>query len=118
MKGTQLQLAEPVQGVVSPTAGEAAKARGMAQAEAATAPSWAQACDAAIRVMAARGVEFQAADLIEQELVDEPLLPSQWGPRFQAAANHGVIEVAGVARSKRTTVRASLCRTWRGTRTA
>jgi hypothetical protein len=115
MKGTQTQIAEPVQGVVDPAASAAAKARGMAQAAAATPVPWAQACDEAIRTMAERGIEFQAADLIAEHLVDEPLLPAQWGPRFQAAARAGVIEKCDSARSKRATVRASLCWSWRGT---
>ncbi|MFI0718885.1 hypothetical protein [Streptomyces sp. NPDC021224] len=114
MTAQQLQLSAVVEGVTAPAAGELAKARGMRQAERATPPGWATACDAAIRVLAARGTEFQAADLIAEGLVDEPVSPSQWGPRFQAAAREGVIRPAGVARSKRATVRASLCLTWRG----
>jgi hypothetical protein len=50
--------------------------------------------------------------------VDEPALPSQWGPRFQKAANDGVIEHVSYARSKRATVRSSICQTWRGTEAA
>ncbi|CAG6392736.1 hypothetical protein NMG29_06470 [Streptomyces cocklensis] len=115
MTAVQLRFPAVVEGTVDPASGERAKARGMRQAAGATPPPWADACDAAIRVLAARGVEFQAADLIAEGLVDEPVSPSQWGPRFQAAARDGVIEAAGVARSKRATVRASLCLVWRGT---
>jgi hypothetical protein len=113
--GQQLQFPAVVEGATDAAAGERAKARGMARAAAATAPDWAAACDAAIRLLAARGEPFQAADLIAEGLVDEPVSPSQWGPRFQAAAREGVIEAAGTARSKRATVRASLCLIWRGT---
>lgn len=114
MSGQQLQFSAVVEGVIDAAAGERAKRRGMRRAAKRTAPGWATACDAAIRTMARRGVEFQAADLIAEGLVDEPAHPSQWGPRFQAAAAAGVIEEAGFARSKRATVRASLCHTWRG----
>lgn len=110
----QLQSPAVIEGVTDVAAGERAKARGMARAARATAPDWATACDAAIRTMARRGTEFQAADLIDEGLVDEPAHPSQWGPRFQAAERDGVIEAAGAARSRRATVRASLCHTWRG----
>jgi hypothetical protein len=113
--GLQLQFPAVVEGVIAPAAGGRAKARGMRKAALGTPPPWADACDAAIRVLAARGAPFQAADLIAEGLVDEPTSPSQWGPRFQAAAREGVIETAGVARSKRATVRASLCLLWRGT---
>lgn len=118
MKGQQLQSPAVVEGVTDLAAGERAKARGMGRAAARTAPDWATACDAAIRLMARRHVPFQAADLIAEGLVDEPEHPSQWGPRFQAAATAGVIEEAGYARSKRATVRASICHTWRGTAAA
>lgn len=115
---TQTQISTPVQGVADVAAGDAAKARGMAQAEAATAPSWAAACDAAIAVMAARGVEFQAADLIAEELVDEPDDHHKWGPRFRYMAGRGVIEEVAADRSKRATSHRSRLCTWRGTGTA
>lgn len=114
MIGQQLQLPAVVEGITDAATGERAKACGMARAAKATPPDWATACDAAIGILAARGVEFQAADLVAEGLVDEPEHPSQWGPRFQAAAHAGVIEAVGYARSKRATVRASVCRTWRG----
>src|SRR5690606_28079037 len=78
-----------VPSTVNPAAGEAAKQVGVAQAEAATAPDWAAACQAAIAVMAARGVVFQAADLIAEGLVDEPDHPSRWGAAFGRAARAG-----------------------------
>lgn len=112
----QLQMPVPVEGTVSPAAGRAARDRGMRRASRSATPEWATACDAAIDLMARRGVDFQAADLIAEGLVDEPAHPSQWGPRFQAAANAGLIECTGAAPSKRATVHSSLCRTWRGVR--
>jgi hypothetical protein len=110
----QLQFTEPAQGAIDPAAGEAAKQDGIARVGQ-LAPDWAARCDNAIRTMAARGTVFQAADLIDQQLVDEPPHPNCWGARFAAAANAGVIEAAGVAQSKRATVHRSLCRTWQGT---
>jgi hypothetical protein len=95
-------------------AGERSKAVALAEVDGTTPDGWKARCDAAIEQLAATGQPFQAADLIEQGLVPEPALPAQWGPRFQAAARRGVIEPCGVARSKRATVRASLCLTWRG----
>lgn len=100
---------------INPAAGQAAKTVGMSEADGATAQDWRDACDDAIAEMAARGIEFQAADLIEQNLVGEPAHPNQWGPRFATAARHGVIEPVNAVPSKRATVHASLCRTWRGT---
>ncbi|MFJ2259512.1 hypothetical protein ACIOKD_14420 [Streptomyces sp. NPDC087844] len=111
----QLQFPEPVQGVIDPAAGEHAKDNGMSLAQANTTVEWADTCAAAIELMARRGTEFQAADLIAEGLVDEPDSPNRWGPAFRAAAAAGVIEAAGVAQSKRATVHRSLCRTWTGT---
>lgn len=95
-------------------AGERAKTVGMSEADCATTDDWKTECDAAIEQLAATGQEFQAADLVEQGLVREPAHPSQWGPRFQAAARREVIESVSAAPSKRATVHKSLCRTWRG----
>lgn len=114
----QLQFSIPTEGAINPAAGERAKQAGTAQAAANTETSWADACDAAIRIMAARGVTFQAADLIKEGLVDEPAHPNQWGSRFIKAARAGVIEFAGHAPSKRATVHASICKEWRGTAAA
>ncbi|WP_121711605.1 hypothetical protein [Streptomyces sp. E5N91] len=111
----QLQFPEPAQGTVDPAAGETAKADGMALAAANTTIEWADACAAAIRLMARRGTVFQAADLIAEGLVDEPDSPNRWGPAFLRASHAGVIEPAGVVQSKRATVRRSLCRAWQGT---
>lgn len=112
----QLQFSFAPEGTVDEVAGERAKVRGMTRAEASTTPLWAAQCDAAIRTMAARGVVFQAADLIAEGLVDEPMLPAQWGPRFMKAHKDGVIEFVDHAPSKRATVHKSICKTWRGTR--
>lgn len=111
----QLQFSEPVEGSVDVAAGETAKADGMALAAANTTPEWADACAAAIELMARRGTVFQAADLIAEGLVDEPDSPNRWGPAFLRASRAGVIEAAGVQQSKRTTVHRSLCRAWQGT---
>lgn len=111
----QLQFSEPVEGVINPVSGDTAKADGMALAQANTTPEWADACAAAIEEMARRGVEFQAADLIAEGLVDEPDSPNRWGPAFLRAAAAGVIEARGYAKSKRATVHSSICRTWQGT---
>lgn len=111
----QLQFSEPVQGAIDPAAGEAAKTDGMALAQANTPDSWADDCATAIKEMARRGAEFQAADLITEGLVDEPDSPNRWGPAFLRAAAAGVIEARGYAKSKRATVHSSICRTWQGT---
>lgn len=99
---------------IDPAAGQAAKAVGMNEADGSTAQDWRDACDDAIATMAARGIEFQAADLITEGLVGEPEHPNQWGPRFATAARHGIIRPVNAAPSKRATVHASLCRTWIG----
>ncbi len=110
----QLQFPEPILGAVNPAAGEAAKADGIARATANTDPDWATACRAAIEVMARRGVPFQAADLVDKGLVDEPDSPARWGPAFLAAARAGVIVAAGFVPSKRATVHRSICKQWTG----
>ncbi|MYU24511.1 hypothetical protein [Streptomyces sp. SID8352] len=115
MTQLQLQFPEPVQGTVDPAAGERAKSAGMARAAANTPVEWADACAAAIELMARRGVVFQAADLIAEGLVDEPDSPQRWGPAFLRASAAGVIEAVGYAKSKRRTVHSSACRTWQGT---
>ncbi|WP_062215683.1 hypothetical protein [Streptomyces sp. NBRC 109706] len=114
MTGTQLQLPAVVAGTVNPAAGERAKRDGMARAEQRTAPSWAAACQAAITVMARRGVPFQAADLVREGLVDEPDDHHQWGPQLAIAARRGVIRAHGYAPSRRATTKASACRRWIG----
>ncbi|MGX1515038.1 hypothetical protein [Streptomyces collinus] len=111
----QLQFPEPVQGAVDLVMGETAKADGMALAAANTTIEWADACAAAIKLMARRGTVFQAADLIAEGLVDEPDSPNRWGPAFLRASSAGVIEAVGYAKSKRATVHSSICRTWQGT---
>lgn len=114
MTGQQLQFPTPILRTVDPAAGERAKQAGMARAQAATPIPWADACDAAIETMAARGVPFQAADLIAEGLVDEPEHPAMWGARFGTAARRGIIRYAGAVPSKRATVHKSLCKQWIG----
>lgn len=112
---TQLQFPESTPSTISPAAGEAAKADGIARAAANTAPEWATACRNAIELMARRGTPFQAADLIAEGLVDEPDHTARWGAAFNAAARAGVIEEAGFVKSKRATVHGSICKQWTGT---
>lgn len=111
---TQLHLPiEAPAGVISLAAARTAKQAGMGLAEAATGALWAAQCQAAIRQLAIRGLPFQAADLIG--LVSEPADHHQWGPQLAAAARAGVIRPYGYGPSRRTTTKASACRTWIGT---
>ncbi|MCK1813308.1 hypothetical protein MTQ13_03300 [Streptomyces sp. XM4011] len=114
----QTQLTAVIHGTTNPAAAQAAKTAGMAEADAHTGAGWAADCDNAIATMARRGLPFQAADLIEQGLVDEPDHPAQWGPRFGAAARAGTIRHHGYAPSKRATVHKSICKTWIGAEAA
>lgn len=112
----QLQHEMPaVAGTVDSAAGERAKEQGMAAAVAATPVDWATACDNAIRVMAARRVPFQAADLIAEGLVDEPDDHHRWGGRFGAAARRGWITEYGTGKSKRKDTHRSRLVVWIGT---
>jgi hypothetical protein len=95
--------------------GELAKQAGMALAAANTDPDWAAQCDEVIRIAAATGLTFQAADLVLAGVISEPDHPNRWGPRFLAAHRAGVITKVGFAQSKRPTVHRSICRTWKGT---
>ena len=95
-------------------AGEAAKAAGMAEADEHTPKAWAAACDAAIEAMAARGIPFQASDLVREGLVEEPDNHHRWGPRFGAAAKRGWIVEYGTGRSKRASSKRSRLATWIG----
>lgn len=114
----QLQFPEPVEGAFEETAGQAAKEHGMGLAEANTEPDWAAACQNAIALMAARGVPFQAADMIAEGLIDEPDSPARWGAQFGVAARRGIIRQHGYAPSRRATVHKSICKTWVGARAA
>lgn len=109
----QLQLPTPVPGVINPAAGEQAKQAGMKRIGQLD-PEWAADCDKRIAKFAARGIVFQAADLVEDGLA-EPPHPNCWGPRFYAASKRGVVRSAGYAKSKRTTVHKSICHQWIGT---
>lgn len=112
----QLQIPAVLEGLVNPAAGERAKQTGMTEADEHADTTWKEACDNAIRIMAARGIVFQAADLIAEGLVDEPEHPNAWGSRFQKAAHAGTIRFAGHAPSKRATVHKSICKQWVGVR--
>jgi hypothetical protein len=87
--------------------------RGVEQAGANTDDWWRDCCDRGIAFLAASGVVFQAADLIDLG-VPEPSSANYWGARFQSAARAGVIEPAGYAPSKRRTVAGSIVHLWRG----
>ncbi|MFV8127488.1 hypothetical protein [Streptomyces syringium] len=101
--------------LVDPVAADVAQQDGMDQATQGTDPAWAAQCQQAIRLAASLQLPFQAADLVAAGLVREPRHPNHWGPQFAAAHRDGVIDVHGTARSKRATVRNSLCREWIGT---
>ena len=108
----QLQLPEPPHGVIDPAAAEHAKQAGTAKA-ALLDPAWAADCDERIARFGARGVPFQAADLIADGLA-EPPHPNCWGSRFKAAARDGVIRFHRYAPSRRATVHKSICAEWVG----
>lgn len=112
---SQLQFPTPAPDAINPAAGEAAKQAGMARVRQLD-PAWAADCDKRIAKFAARGIPFQAADLVEDGLA-EPPHPNCWGPRFGAACKQGVIRHAGYIQSKRATVHRSICHQWIGTRT-
>jgi hypothetical protein len=91
----------------------AAPKRGVDIADAHTDAWWRSCCDAGIEYLASTGVVFQAADLADLGVPD-PSSGKFWGPRFHAAARHGLIELVGYAPSKRPTCAGSLVRLWRG----
>jgi hypothetical protein len=110
----QLQLSAPTPAVIDPAAGEAAKKAGTKRIGHLD-PQWAADCDKAIETMARRGIPFQAADLIREELVGEPPHPNCWGPRFIKASKRGVVEHVQFSGSNRATVHRSICHQWIGT---
>jgi hypothetical protein len=109
---SQLQFSAPAPGAINPDAGEQAKQQGMKRIGHLD-PEWAAECDKRIAEFAARGIVFQAADLVEDGLA-EPPHPNCWGPRFSKAANDAVIRFAGYGQSKRATVHKSICHQWIG----
>ena len=109
---SQLQLPVTNRNVINPDAGEAAKQAGMKRIGQLD-PQWAAECDKRIAKFAARGVPFQAADLVEDGL-PEPPHPNCWGPRFGVACKQGVVRHAGYTQSKRATVHKSICHQWIG----
>jgi hypothetical protein len=96
------------------TAGDRLKQQGMADADDATDDDWKGRCDDAIDAMARRGVPFQASDLVELGLIEDPPNHHQWGPRFSYAARRGVIREAAATKSKRPTSHSSRLVTWIG----
>lgn len=112
---SQTQIPAAIHGATNPRAGQRAKTAGMAQAAANTPADWATECDAAIEEMARRGLPFQASDMVREGLITEPDNHHRWGPRFGAAAKHGVIQRVAPGKSNRTTSRSSLLNTWIGT---
>lgn len=110
MHPQQLTLLTP-----DPTAGARGKADGMARADNATDPTWREQCDAAIDAAARTGEEFQAAHLRKWYGLPEPADHHQWGPRFLAASQRGVIRATGYAPCLTPGANRSACRTWTGT---
>ncbi|NJQ04244.1 hypothetical protein [Streptomyces lonarensis] len=101
-------------GTVDLAAARAARDAALDNVADATPDDWATRCQQAIATLAATGRPFQAADLVEQQLVDEPADHHQWGAQLRAAARAGVILPAGYAPSRRATTRGSACRQWVG----
>jgi hypothetical protein len=99
---------------INPVMGERLKNDGMTEADQATDDDWKERCDDAIDAMARRGLPFQASDLVELGLIEDPLNHHQWGPRFSYAARRGVIREAAATKSRRTASRSSRLVTWIG----
>lgn len=101
--------------ITDPAIATAAQHDGMEAATEHTDAEWATECQRGIALAAALGLPFQAADLEAAGIVPEPRHPNHWGPQFAIAHRQGVVEPIGVAKSKRASVRNSLCRVWIGT---
>lgn len=99
---------------INPAMGERLKNDGMAEADQATDHDWKERCDDAIDTMARRGLPFQASDLVDEGLIEDPPNHHQWGPRFSYAARRGVIREVAAVKSKRTASRSSRLVTWIG----
>jgi hypothetical protein len=98
----------------NPAQGERLKADGMADADNVADNDWKERCDEAIANMAARSLPFQASDLVDLGLIEDPPNHHQWGPRFSHAARRGVIREVAAVKSKRTASRSSRLVTWIG----
>jgi hypothetical protein len=97
------------------TVGDRLKAQGMTEADEATDDDWkSSAATTPSPTMARRGIPFQAHDLVDEGLVEEPANHHQWGPRFAYAARRGVIREVAATKSKRTASRSSRLVTWIG----
>lgn len=74
---------------------------------------WLDCAWRAVREMADRGVEFEAADLVDLG-VPEPDHPNRWGALMRAAHTKHVIKPVGYKRSRRAARAGGVTRTWRG----
>ena len=99
---------------IDPIAGERLKNQGMTDADNAADSDWKERCDEAIANMAARSLPFQASDLVDLGLIEDPPNHHQWGPRFSHAAWRGVIREVAAVKSKRTASRSSRLVIWIG----
>jgi hypothetical protein len=99
---------------INPAMGARLKSDGMNEADQAADDDWKERCDDAINTMARRGQPFQASDLVELGLIEDPPNHHQWGPRFSYAARRGVIREVAATKSRRTASRSSRLVTWIG----
>ena len=109
-----MSTSSPTANRINPAAGERLKAQGMAEADDVTSDDWKARCDDAIDTMARRQTPFQASDLVELGLIEDPPNHHQWGPRFSYAARRGVIREVAATKSRRTASRSSRLVTWIG----
>lgn len=87
--------------------------RGMQTATYATDVAWVRACDAAIRMLAATGDEFDAE--VVRSIVGPPVgSPNALGPRIGAAARRGLIVKVGYRQALRPERNAGPLAVWRG----
>ncbi|MCU1588885.1 MAG: hypothetical protein JWP11_141 [Frankiales bacterium] len=75
---------------------------------------WTMKAIEAVARLAASGMCFQAYDLIEQGLVEEPPSPQLWGALFNRAEADGKIVRVGTVPSKRHPRRRATVVSWRG----
>lgn len=98
--------------------GEFKKRDGIARANATVAPEWKDLADAAIRELAASGVEFTSETVTKR--VGQPTdpdgraKPNAVGARFSANAKAGLIERVGFTKAERPNQHAAMLSLWRG----